>query len=118
MTRPALRVIATVWLLLLILGSLQPVRLGLAVGVHREAHWLAFAGAALLVVCLSRNWRHEILSTFVIFFVGLSLETLQHLIYGNPMEWRDVADDGVAVLAAFALYRLLEGRKATPDAGS
>ena len=36
----------------------------------------------------------------------LSLECLQHLIYHNLMEWRDVRDDTLAVLAAFVLYRL------------
>ncbi len=44
--------------------------------------------------------------------LGLSLECLQHLIYRNVVEWRNVRDDTLAVLTAFALYRLSATAKA------
>lgn len=112
--------ITLAWLLLLIVGSLQPARLGPGmalhrgnhpgVAVHRGIHWLAFAGTALLLLLLSRNRRQEICSAIGTFLLGLSLEYLQHLIYRKPMEWRDVADDILAVLAAFALYQFTRWR--------
>jgi hypothetical protein len=110
-----LRNVTWLWIALLIVGSLQPARPGLVTGVHREIHRLAFAGGALLLFLMSSSRRQELLSALAIFFLGLFLEVLQHLIYRNPLEWRDVADDGVAVLLAFALYRLTGARKLVSD---
>lgn len=101
--RTLLRIVVTVWITLLIAGSLQPARPGIVTGHHRLLHWVAFAGATLLLISLSETRRQEILRAFTVFFMGVSLEVLQHLMYRNPLEWRDIADDSVAVLAAFAL---------------
>jgi hypothetical protein len=103
--------IAQVWILLLIVGSLNPARPALVVGLHREIHWMAFGGAAFLLLLLSRNRRQEIRSVIAVFLLGLSLETLQHLIYRNTMEWRDVRDNALAILVTFALYRLTAAGK-------
>ena len=109
-----LRIVATLWIALLIVGSLQPARPGVVTGHHRGLHWVAFAGGALLLFLLSPTRRQQILRAFAIFFLGVSLEVLQHLIYRNPLEWRDIADDGVAILLAFALYRLARSRNPGP----
>jgi hypothetical protein len=101
-----IRRITQAWLLLVIVGSLQPARLRPSVALHRGIHWLAFAGAAFLLLLLSRNRRQEIRGAVAACLLGLSLEYVQHLVYRNPMEWRDVRDDTFAVLAAFALYQL------------
>jgi hypothetical protein len=114
-SRAVLRIVAGVWLALLIVGSLQPARPGIVTGLHREIHWLAFAGAALLLFSLSRTRRQRILGALTIFLLGFSLELLQHLIYRNRLEWRDIADDGLAILLAFALYRLTGAWKPRPD---
>ena len=97
--------ITQAWLLYMIVGSLQPARPALVASLHPEIHMLAFAGAAFLLLYLSRNRRQEIRNVLATCLLGLSLEYLQHLVYRNPMEWRDVRDDTLAVLAAFALYR-------------
>jgi hypothetical protein len=68
-----------------------------------------------LLFLLSSTRSQEILRAFAIFFLGISLEVLQHLIYRNPLEWRDIADDGVAILVAFALYRLTGAWKLGAD---
>ena len=115
MTRAVFRILAQVWLTLLIVGSLQPARPGLVTGVHREIHWLGFGGAALLLFCLSRTRSREILAASATLLLGLSLEFLQHLIGRNPIEWRDVSDDGLAILAIFVVYRLTGSWKPTPD---
>jgi hypothetical protein len=114
-SRTVVRIVAKVWLALLIVGSLQPARPGIVAGLHREIHWLAFAGAALLLFSLSRTRREEILGAFTVFLLGFSLELLEHLIYRNHLEWRDIADDGLAILLAFALYRLTGTWKPRPD---
>jgi hypothetical protein len=106
-----LRIVAWLWVGLLIAGSLQPARASLVTGHHRGIHWLAFGGGALLLFPLSNTRRKQILCAFAIFLLGISLEILQHFIYRNSLEWRDIADDGVAILLAFALYRLAGARK-------
>ena len=112
MPRVVFRIVAQVWLILLIVGSLQPARPSLVTGFHREIHWLAFAGATFLLLLLSRNRRQEIWSAVGVFLLGLSLECLQHLFYRNPMEWWDVRDDTLSILAAFALYQFLGAPRA------
>ena len=112
-----LRVVAWVWIALLVAGSLQPARPGVVKGVHREIHWVGFAGAALLLFALSKTRRREILGACAVFLLGVSLEVLQHLIYRNHLEWRDMADDGLAIVAAFALYRLTGAWKPSPARG-
>jgi hypothetical protein len=111
MPRVAFRIVVQVWLILLIVGSLQPARPSLVIAYHRELHWLAFAGAAFLVLLLSRNRRQEIRSAIAVFLLGLSLECLQHLLYRNPIEWWDARDDALSIIAAFALYQFLGAPK-------
>lgn len=81
---------------------------------HREIHWVGFAGAALLLFCLSWTRTEEIAGASATLILGVSLEFLQHVIYRNPMEWRDILDDGLAVLAIFALHRLAGAWKPVP----
>ena len=98
--------LAQLWTLLLVIGSLQPARPGPVTGLHREIHWLAFGCVALLLLLLSNTLRQELRFVFATCLLGLFLEYFQHLIYRNPMEWRDVRDDTCAILAAFALFRV------------
>jgi hypothetical protein len=114
-SRAILRTITWVWIALLIAGSLQPARPGLVKVVHREIHWAGFAGAAVLLFSLSKTRRREILGAGAIFLLGVSLEVLQHLTYRNDLELRDIADDGLAILAAFAVYRLMGAWKPKSD---
>ena len=101
-----IRRITLAWLLFIIVGSLQPARPGHNVALHRGIHWLAFACTAFLLLLLSRNRRQEIRGVVAACLLGLSLEYVQHVVYRNAMEWRDVRDDTLAILAALALYRL------------
>jgi hypothetical protein len=104
--RPILLRLAQAWILALIAGSLQPARPAPVRGLHSAIHWLAFAGTTSLLLLLCRNRREEIRAVAATCLMGLSLEYLQHVIYRNAMEWRDVRDDTLAVLAALTLYHL------------
>jgi hypothetical protein len=96
------------WILTLIVGSLQPARPSAVLSTHRGLHYLAFAGTAFLLFLLTRNLYQQIQGAIAAILLGLSLEFLQHLLYHNDMEWHDVRDDSLAVLGAFALYRCLQ----------
>jgi hypothetical protein len=113
--RSHLLLITEAWLLLLVVGSLQPARPGPVHLFHRELHWVAFAGAALLLFVLSRSRRQAIWSTIAVCALGFSLEILQHLIYRNSLEWWDVRDDSLAVLAAFVGYQFILAPKPAPS---
>jgi hypothetical protein len=113
--RPVFRIAALLWILLLTVGSLQPARPRVVKRVHREIHWVGFAGAAVLLFCQSRTRREEIVAAAATVLLGVSLEFLQHVIYRGSMEWRDIGDDGLAVLLAFALYRMAAAWRITPD---
>jgi hypothetical protein len=114
-SRVALSILAKVWIAVLIVGSLQPARPLIVKGVHSELHWVAFGGAAFLLYCLAETRRQEILRAFSMFFLGLTLEVTQYLMNQYQMEWHDVRDDGLAILAAFALYRLTGAWKPASD---
>jgi hypothetical protein len=73
-----IRRIAQAWLLLLVIGSLQPARPGPVHAMHREIHFLAFGGAAFLLLLVTRNRREEIGVVVGGCLLGLSLEYLQH----------------------------------------
>src|SRR5450631_3469209 len=96
-SRVVVRATAWVWIALLVAGSLQPSRPGAVQGFHREIHWAAFAGAALLLFALSQTRRREILGACAVFLLGVSVEVAQHLIHRNRLEWPDVADDALAI---------------------
>jgi hypothetical protein len=104
-SRSILRLIAQIWLLLLIIGSLQPSRPGSVLAHHRSLHFLIFGVAAILWLLLARTWRQEVIAAVALCILGLTLEYLQHFFYRNVMEWWDVRDDSLAIVAAFTLYR-------------
>jgi hypothetical protein len=87
-----IRRIAQAWLLLLVIGSLQPARPGPVHAMHREIHFLAFGGTAFLLLLVTRSRREEMGVVLGGCLLGLSLEYLQHLFYHNVMEWWDVRD--------------------------
>ena len=103
-----IRLVTVAWLLLMILGSLQPARpplLGYS-SFHLGIHWVAFAGAAFLLLLMCSDRVQEVLGVSALCLLGISLEYFQHLIYHIPIEWRDVRNDWLAIFVAFALYRL------------
>ena len=113
-----IRIVTLAWVALLVIGSLQPARPSLVKAAHREIHWLGFAVPAILQFIVARTRRQEILGGFAIFSLGLSIEVLQHLMYGIRLEWLDVRDNGLAILAAYALYHLAGARKLAPAQSS
>jgi ABC-type Fe3+-siderophore transport system permease subunit len=103
-----IRGVTVAWLLILIFGSLQPVRPTRmpSPGRHAGLHWVAFSGAALLLLLVSSSRRRKIGSGVLLCLLGLALEYLQHVLYHIGIEWPDVRNDCLAVLATFTLYRL------------
>lgn len=108
---------ALAWILLLVIGSLQPARPApvRASALHREIHWLAFGGTALLLLLVAPSRAFQLQSVIAACALGLSIEYLQHLIYHIDLEWPDVRDDCLAVFVTFALYRCRNWRTEPPS---
>ena len=113
-----IRYMAQAWILMLVVGSLQPARPGPVVAAHRALHFLVFSVATLLLLLASRTRRQKLQSAGFTLLLGLTLEWLQHLIYHNEMEWHDVRDDALATLLVLLLYWLARiFRSAVANAG-
>lgn len=91
------------------IGTTTPVRLEAAHEVqgiaHRSIHFAVFGVTAILFLLVARNGGQEILAVFFALGLGTVLEVLQHLSFGSVLEWWDIRDDAIGVLAAFVLVR-------------
>lgn len=96
--------IAWAWLLLLIIGSLQPKHPPSWAALHRQMHWLVFAGLTMLLIFIARSLLDAIWRSMGSVLLGVTLECLQHLIYHTEFEWRDAGDDTLATVVAFTVY--------------
>lgn len=111
--------LAPVWLVCLIAGSLLPYDAKVAMGTrpgfpvnphlpvvtlkHRLFHWISFGSTAVLLTLLGRNRYQEVGAAAATVGLGVAIELAQHWIYRSGMEWWDVRDDTLAALVAVAL---------------
>jgi hypothetical protein len=101
------RIGALVWATALLIVSLQPIRPGsIDFGmVHRLAHFLCFGALAFLA---TRGFgapdRISLLPASESFIFGFAIEFLQHCLNRMSIEWYDVRDDAVGILAFTALF--------------
>lgn len=101
---PLLPQLTRIWILAIVVGSLQPARPEPFVALHRQIHWLAFAAAAFLLLFPARSLRHAIQRAAAILLLGLALEWVQHFLYHGAIEWLDVRDDVVAILVGSTVF--------------
>ncbi len=78
--------------------------------LHRPLHLFAFAVACGVATWHARSARMRYALAAAVFLFGVLLEYMQHAIYGNQFEWRDLADNGVGVAIAVAVGTFLSGR--------
>ena len=109
LTRDWLRRIASIWIVCLVVISLQPYRpLGNGQSpstIHRIEHLIAFATTGLLLLALSRSRKSEWAAALSILCLAAGIETGQHLIYRGAFEWWDVRDDAIGFVIAAILNR-------------
>lgn len=107
LTRQTLRRIAIIWIIGLTAVSLQPYRPpGERQTIrHRVAHVFSFGAAALMLLALGTDGKSESLAAAGVLCLAIAIETSQHLLYKNPLEWGDVRDDTIGILIAALLIR-------------
>ena len=99
------------WVVTLIIGSLSPDDVKDSIGTHsyhRLFHFVSFGATAVLFLLISRTRRQEYIAAGGVFALGLTLEALQHFIFGSDFEWWDVRDDFIGILIALAVFRLVD----------
>jgi glycopeptide antibiotics resistance protein len=107
-TRHGLRWAATIWIVFLVVLSLQPLRLHGAIrgtASHIFLHVLLFGFAAVIPLLLSVNRAQECARVICVLGLTGAIEISQGLIYGFRTEWRDLEADGIGVLIAFVAIR-------------
>jgi hypothetical protein len=68
---------------------------------HRLWHYVAFGVSIwLLLLPETKRWR-EFYIVACVMVLGLAIELLQHLIFGNRFEWWDMRDDWVGIIITF-----------------
>jgi len=73
---------------------------------HRVVHFAAFGASALLLVSMSRSSSQKMAALLTVIGIAVSVELLQHVIYGCSFEAWDVRDDTLAAIAGYTLARL------------
>jgi hypothetical protein len=81
---------------------------------HWAAHVLAFAIPGLMLLPLCRNTGQKWAAALALVCLAGLLELRQHQIFGQPVEWWDIRDDGIGILLASFLLRFNRCRSASP----
>jgi hypothetical protein len=79
---------------------------------HSWGHLLAFSVIGFGVARIAHSLRGRILFLFSALLLGLAIEYGEHIVFSNPLEWKDVLVDGFGVLCGTLLAILIadEGR--------
>jgi hypothetical protein len=110
--RTALRWFATVWVICLIVASLQPLRPPDTSGEtrsykHELEHVIVFGATGLILLALARDRREEWAAAGKVMALAIGIEVAQLLIYRMPFgfEWWDVREDTIGMILAMLLAR-------------
>jgi VanZ family protein len=111
--RTTLKWFASIWVICLIVASLQPFRPEATKAhhslKHQIEHVVVFGATGLIFLALARERREDWTATGGVVVLALFIETAQLLIYHTPegFEWWDVRDDTLgAFLALLVMTRL------------
>ncbi len=106
--RKLLVIFSTFWFAALLGGSLLPwsakayfhtfahSHSAFVLDFHRLLHFATFATTTFIVFIGTRRWW---LAAGLSFFVGCLTEYLERIVYLGWLEWADIRDDGLGVLA-------------------
>jgi len=109
----ALRLAAWAWFAILIVCSLQPLRVrAIAFGkpLHPLLHIFLFGLTAALLLIRSTRGTERLIRASGVLLLAVGLETAQSLLYGHRTEWRDFWSDAFGVLIALVAARVFQRR--------
>lgn len=117
LTRAALQRVAVVWVVALVIFSLQPGRpqgtRGRGVPLHQIEHVLIFGATGVLIVALGRSRNEELQAAAFVVCLAAGIEAAQLSIYRMPVgfEWWDVREDSIGAAAGFIAVKISGIRK-------
>ncbi|HWE50318.1 MAG TPA: hypothetical protein VG273_11035 [Bryobacteraceae bacterium] len=111
LTRELLKRFAFVWVICLIVASLQPFRppatRGRASHKHQIEHVVVFGATALLLLALARTGKEEWKAVGGVFCLAVAIEISQFLIYHlAAFEWWDVREDSIGAAIALLIHQV------------
>jgi VanZ family protein len=99
-----------VWVIALVVLSLQPGRIETARGRsfrHQILHVSVFGATGLLFLALARNRREELNAVAAVVALATAIEVSQFLIYRLPaFEWWDVREDSIGAVVALVVHQI------------
>ena len=110
LTRIGLKRVSVIWIVCLILLSLQPARIPETGGRsyrHQILHVIVFGATGLLLLALARNRKEEFKATAGVVCLAAAIEISQYLIYHLPLfEWWDVREDTIGAAIALLIHQV------------
>jgi VanZ family protein len=79
--------------------------------MHDAVHITAFLAAFLISAGQSRTSNRALLWAFALLCFGALLEVLQTMVYGNLLEYGDILDDAIGVIAGLWLVSAVRPRR-------
>ena len=76
--------------------------------MHVPGHFCMFMITAMLLCWHAASFRSRLLRAFAAFLIGFIQESLQAMIYHNPLEWRDIRTDILGIIAGVIIVSLLQ----------
>lgn len=122
--RQLLEQIIPFWLFAVVVGSFLPYEAKRSIGTpdlvfthsltlaesleltpHRLYHLLVFGATALLLMAVARSRAGEVTGATATVLMGVGIEFAQAVVAHYQIEWWDIRDDTLAVLAAYLLIQ-------------
>jgi TRAP-type uncharacterized transport system fused permease subunit len=109
LTRTLHKRFAVVWILFVIVLSLQPARVADTLGRnlhHQILHVALFGVTALVLLPLSRSRREQFNAIASVVCLATAIEISQYLIYHLPwFEWWDIREDAIGAVIALLIHQ-------------
>jgi len=110
LTRAVLKRVILIWVIALVVLSLQPGRIETARGRsyrHQILHVAVFGATGLLFLALARSRREEFNATAAVVALATAIEISQFLIYRLPsVEWWDIREDSIGAAVALVFHQI------------
>ena len=78
---------------------------------HSWGHFLAFAGISFGLARTTRSFGGRTVFFIVSLVLGFAIEYGEHVVYQNPLEWKDVLVDGLGVVCGALLAIVAQPRR-------
>jgi hypothetical protein len=76
--------------------------------LHALTHVALFGVLAAVTWCAARSFNGKLIAFGLVLLLGYGTEYMQHLVYGNALEFDDIFINLVTGVAAFSIFALID----------